>query len=285
MEDALRVCPALLKFLSVENCNNRRYMSAAIRSDHNSIHFMPEALRDDVSFALEICHHQPRLWEYMSARVKTCQAVCFVALSGDGNLLARMDANIRNNWECVLTAIRSSDTALSFASDRLRKHADFVLQAISIRPAAIKCASDTLRHDVTFIGRALAISASIFPYLDYIYVPYPMIEAAIVAIPENFMYAPAFCRADRKLVLKTVRTNGQMLQYASSQLRESRDVCEAAINQDRKAVLHMLPRLYLPPNKLSWWKRTGPLQIKFLLRHKLPDEVIEVHFLPFWHMY
>jgi hypothetical protein len=201
--------------------SDRDIVLAAARIDGgNMVWSIPTALKGDKDIykAIIVEREEYCLYEYIPSDMQAVPEIARYAVMKEGRNLKYAPADLRDDFDLVLTAVKESD-CLSFVSDRLKDDSNVVLAAVTNQGLALQYASERLRDDETIVIPAIAANG------------------------QAFQYASDRLRGEKKIALEAFKTAGDQLQYASEELRDDFDVVLQACKQCPDALQYASDRL------------------------------------------
>jgi len=152
-------------------------------------------------------------FQFASANIHNDKEVALAAVKLIG--LALMDASdeLKNTKEVVIAAVQQNWRAHKFASEDLQKDPDikkFVIDAVS-KNGEFMFASDALTNDPEFVLKVVETDGY------------------------AFMFASHALNKDREFVLKVVETNGDAFRFASDALKKDSEFILKVVEKDGKA--------------------------------------------------
>eukprot|EP01043_Picozoa_sp_COSAG02_P040545 COSAG02_NODE_3291_length_6997_cov_7.096260_1_plen_722_part_00 len=142
---------------------------------------------------------------------------------------------LRDDREFVLEMVKTSGAALEYASETLRADHEIVLAAATQWGPAFKFASPTLKADSELVKKVVAIYPPAIQYASAgLRARHDVVLAAVHGprphlIRDAFGHTPAAIREDRTLILAAAARSGNVLCYASLDLRGDREVVLTAV--------------------------------------------------------
>lgn len=252
----------------VPHLRDRDVVHAAAMQNPLALRFAPDELQNDKRLLLAVLARHGAVVRFDDAPLWTApmdetgtvvaethaEAVALVRRCG--SVLGRLHSGFAHDPEVVLEAVRNDPFALRFASVALRNDVLIVATAVHANGVALRYASSALRASRGFVLLAVA--------------------SAGWAV----RYASPSLRRDPEVALAAVTNDGLALLCIAP--TESHTILEAAVRQDRRALLAIPPRLH------PLYVRAGPVATRHLFRRMgapfvLPDELVVAHILPHCH--
>ncbi|CAK9034012.1 unnamed protein product [Durusdinium trenchii] len=192
----------------------------AVKQTTEALQFVDKHLRSDVDFAIAITQSNPEVADAAAAELEV-PTECLLSIA--------RKAELRFEKEAMLEMIRESGwRCLRLAGSTVRQEEEVQKAAVEQSWRSVKWMLEpTLAVVLTAVGQDLAAAELLGSIEENM--------KAIVAMnhPEVIKY-PAF--AGRTPLLAALRQNGQLLQFATPELREDFKVVEAALSQSPQAI-------------------------------------------------
>jgi len=172
----------------------------------------PAAFFKDRNFALEFCKENGSALQYVDLTLRGDEEIVHAAVQNRGGALEYADFPVRKKREVILSAVTQNGDALSFAHELLRDDPEVVQAAVASRGTALEYASERLRNDVSIVTAAVRQSRSAFRFASE-ELRHDETIAKIAGTNEEgyssvLEYASEHIRANRELVLETVKSRG-----------------------------------------------------------------------------
>ncbi|CAK8985806.1 Tubulin alpha chain, partial [Durusdinium trenchii] len=194
--------------------------TGAVKQTTEALQFVDKHLRSDVDFAIAITQSNPEVADAAAAELEV-PTECLLSIA--------RKAELRFEKEAMLEMIRESGwRCLRLAGSTVRQEEEVQKAAVEQSWRSVKWMLEpTLAVVLTAVGQDLAAAELLGSIEENM--------KAIVAMnhPEVIKY-PAF--AGRTPLLAALRQNGQLLQFATPELREDFKVVEAALSQSPQAI-------------------------------------------------
>ena len=218
------------KEIILENINNNKKVSLKkvdekLKDDKDVV---LAVIKSDVGNAGEI--------RYASDRLKDDEEVVLEAVKRYGDDLKYASDRLRDDEKVVLEAVNCdvSGDVFKYASDRLKSDRDFIKKAVKLSSCALKYANKELKEDKDYGLEILKIEGYCFEYLnnklrndkDVAKVAIDNCKRGVRLIVMNL---GAKLKEDKEIALIAVKKDGQALSYLSEQLREDKEVQNAAL--------------------------------------------------------
>mmetsp|Transcript_32149 Transcript_32149/g.41334 ORF Transcript_32149/g.41334 Transcript_32149/m.41334 type:complete len:422 (+) Transcript_32149:106-1371(+) len=141
--------------------------------------------------------------------------------------------DLRQNYDIVMTAVTNNGLALEFASDELKNDPKIVWaavsQAIPLKESVLQYASETLRsnRELVVAGKASPLSC----LSKGLSTDRDIVLISCTFDGNNLRYCRDY-NNDYEIVLKAVRENGEVLQYASDEMKNTYNIVLEAVKQN-----------------------------------------------------
>ena len=214
-----------LQFANEKMKCNGEIVERAIRNKPSSIQFVNE-------FAAGFLLSQPggeALFQFTNESVQNNELLVMMVCKKNGELLQHASNALRDNAEVVLTAVNDTFKAFQYASDRLREDENTIIDAAIIDIRILEYVDEEVIHRspiLSYLNNKRLRSQSIYWYRE--------------AFLETFTGC-CFTRNrgnGEDELLDHLRHNGLILQYASAELRNDREIVGAAVIQNGRALEH-----------------------------------------------
>lgn len=137
-----------LSFVNGPLLADKQVVETAVRSWVGSIQFAAPTVRDDKDFNLELIgKYGPKMYEYLSEKLKNDQDVGLTCLSQEGILLKYAGEKIKEDDKCVKAAVSQNGYALQYAAEDLQKNRDIVTAAVRNEGQSLRFAYPALQID------------------------------------------------------------------------------------------------------------------------------------------
>jgi len=172
--------------------------------------------RTDRECVIEAVSKNGSTLQYVPDEFRNDPGVVGAAIGDDGSAIRYASGALRENREIVLMAVKSHCLALEYVPEHFRSDREVALTAIG------QCNSGLDdEYEKLHIERGLDDEfAKVLGYKRTVH--------ALQLLPDEF-------KADKDIVLASVRQNGMSLQYASDDLRRDKDVVLAAVKESGAA--------------------------------------------------
>ena len=137
-----------------------------------------------------------------------------------GGWLGSASKRLKADREVVLTAVRSSGSALNYVSTKFRSDREIVLAAVTNHGQYLRLAAESLRGD----------------------------REIVLAAVQSYGYAIRFAapnlRKDKQICLAAVRQKGAVIQLVDVRMPGYREIALEALKQDGRALSYLPPELW-----------------------------------------
>lgn len=195
-----------LQFASESTRNDKEIILTAIVQDGQALQYASKLLQNDPEVVLAALKQKPEALRYASRDILQRVQKCELA---SGEVWAGYDKNK------ALSAVQKDGLALQFVSDELKSNTEVVLAALKTSPTAVKFASPALC--LAFREAGLA-SADEWKGADR--------KVVFSAVRKNGLaleFASDDLRSDRQIVLVAVKQNEMAREYALGKTKEELD--------------------------------------------------------------
>jgi len=247
---------------------DREVVNAAVSQCGTALAYASTQLQDDDRIARVASRQDIDALKYASMNIRNDREFMLDAVDRDGRGL-RWAADLRNDPEVVLAAVRDCGTALADASCDLRADKRTVMVAVKQDGRALLFASHELRQDREVVFAALAQNGGTLVHTmdDQIH-DRSICRTALAQDGMALAHVPENLRCDREVVIAGVTQCGLALQYAPYDLRGDVDVALAALNEaGQDAVEFLSVDLRLDANFLDFALSANP-ELPGVLAHR-----------------
>lgn len=114
-----------------------------------------------------------------------------------------------------------------------------MLEKIKADSSAIMLASDELQNDPDFIAQAIPLCPFALMYAGEKAKTYDNILASVKIFGNMLEYASQDLRDNKQIVLAAVKQNGCSIKFSSRRLRDDREIVLTAMRQDVRALMYV----------------------------------------------
>jgi hypothetical protein len=132
--------------------------------------------------------------------------------STSGHFFSDVPGEIKDNEEAMLLVSEKFPNSFRYASERLRSKKEVALKVVSRWGDCLGCLSDDLKKDPNVVEKAMNAQAN---------------------GDSAFLHADKELRAQYALGLKAVRMNGKMVHFLSEELKDNKEIIEAAMKAEK----------------------------------------------------
>ena len=268
--EAVKKAPSKLRLASDELKSDRILNLAAVQQNGLALKYAYFTMRHDKEIVMAAVKQNVKAYEYAMGLWNDRDFVLFGVqqkeiLRSGVPVLEQASAELKNDRELVLAAVKTYAHSLKFASEELRNdkvvvltamaafqrygdvvggsifqyaskglknNKDVVLEAVQISSGALEYASDDLRNDKEIVLAAMKRNGYALQYASEDFRNDP--EVVLAAVKTNgywsaLRYASEDLRNDKEIVLAAVKGTWEGLRYASEDLRNDPEVVAAAL--------------------------------------------------------
>lgn len=156
---ALELDGLLLEYAGEKVKNNRTLTSLAVKNNGLALEFAHSKFQDDNDIVAIAMHQNFYAKKFVGSKMKLKfytekKKQTLLAVETDGTLLRFADAELRNDFDVVWSAVHQNGLALEFASLKLKSDKFIVSEAVKQYGASIVFANPYLRNDIDIIELA-----------------------------------------------------------------------------------------------------------------------------------
>jgi len=152
--------------------------------------------------------------------------------------LSKMPEEIRNDFDVVLEAIRSSPDQIRWCSPSLKNNPDIVIESVERDGNMMQFASDELKNNRDFAMLIVTLNASAYYHLsealqndrEIVMLTVRQNGLLLERVPKNLRLT------DREVVLTAVKQNWHALEFTSLALLDDPEIIIEALRQDVNAI-------------------------------------------------
>ena len=184
----------------------------------NAIEYVDKSLLSNKNTLLELMNYDNcrAAFVWASPEMKADKDIVKLAFKGRGMMaleLKNTSAEIQDDKDMVLLAVRECGPSLEYASDRLKNDREIVIEAIKNDGSALEFVSENFKNDKEIVH--IAITEGYRKYHSW----------------DTLSYASPELKADRETVLKAIAEDGHALICASGDLRADKEMALLALEK------------------------------------------------------
>lgn len=246
---------AFCNYASNELRQDRQLCLIAARTSNKVVSKTCQQFSGDREIVLEAVRFEGTL-EVVSDELKNDREVILTAISSHGRDIQYAPQHFKNDREIVLKAVNQSWKAIEFVHDLFGNDREIVLCAVKQHYNALEYASDEFKNDIEIVNKALRGEDGYLRCREcYNFMPLVGQELRcnhdfmIEIVKEYDICAMHFMRQSRSpllndlhFMLEIVKTNGELLHFASEELLNNRELAITAFKESKyQGLFYILP--------------------------------------------
>ncbi|KAG2382703.1 hypothetical protein C9374_005283 [Naegleria lovaniensis] len=213
--------------------NDREIATLCIKRNSWSFNNVGDDLKNDREFVKDAIRYGCSL-SGMNQEFTSDKEIVMMAINFSGGESIRYASDeLKNDEECVMAAIQNQSSALRYIGDQFKSNKELVSDLLQENGYLFEELSDELKADKELLFTAISGS-----YSNALMHASPELKADREVIMEAVRiqgHCLAYCATELKndfeIVLEAVK-NGGSLEYASSDLRDNAELCQAVLSSD-----------------------------------------------------
>lgn len=232
--------------------------------------------RDDKPFVLSILKRHGGWLGAASERLKADREVVLTAVRSSGSALSHASTKLRSDREIVLAAVTNNGHFLRVAAEPLRADRGVVLAAVQSHGEALRFAAPALRKDPEICLAAVRQKGSMIQVVGHRVPGYRKIALAAVRQDGRALrYVSVAVQKDREVALAAVSQSGGVLGTAPPEIRRDREIALAAARRQVYALADADGRLLVDPDFILAAARHNPYALAYALGPAASDPRIK----------
>lgn len=219
---AIKSDPSAFDFIDSSLKRDKHILSEVLSSIFlsDAIMYVDNKLKNDREFVRNVLSRNGNFYEYISPELKKDRELILLTLSYDNldnnvlfNLFSNLDDKLKNDREILTLGLKRNVNVLYYTNESIKKDKKFMCFLINKLPANLFSSpyfDSSLKNDSAYI-------------LDLLKNNY------FFSVEKIFDHISDSLRRDREFMLKVVTINGQLLKYASNDLKSDKRLISIAL--------------------------------------------------------